>query len=714
MKAVLFRVKGMGCAACAARIEKALREAEGVREATVNFAAQKARVVYDPERTSPQKLKETIKAFGYELEELGSALQRVKSEEDLAEAKRRLLVAWICVPLVFLLKDPVLLFLVASLVQFYSGWEFLEKAFKGLKRRTLDMNTLVSLGTLSAYLYSTAVAFFSKTPSHLYYESVVMIVAFVLLGRFLETRARGRAQRALKALVELVPKKARVVKGDEEVEVPAEALVPGDIVVVRPGERIPADGVVVEGRSSVDESPVTGESLPVDKREGDEVIGGSLNLYGVLKFEVKRAGEDAVISTLIRLVEEAQGSKARVQRLADRVSAVFVPLVCAIAAVTFLIWYAFGPQPKFTNALVSAISVLVIACPCALGLATPAAIVVATSRAARRGILVRNATSLEEGARVEACVFDKTGTLTQGKPSVRKVISVAPYREEEVLRVAASLERHSEHPISRAVLEAAKGVELLETSEVKVEPGVGIFGKVGNDEFFVGRHEAHLKEAEEEKAKGRTVVFVLRNGRVMGALSVSDVPRPEAAAVVKELKAMGIKVYMLTGDGKRSAEAVARELGIEEVFSEVLPHEKVEKVRELKEAGMRVAVVGDGINDAAALVEANLGIALSSGTDIAVEAADVVLVRTDLRLVPLTVKLCRRTLKIIKENLFWAFAYNVTAIPVAAGALYPFFGIKLSPGIAAAAMAFSSVSVVTNALRVSVEDGKKEEKKEKV
>ncbi|MBX6422912.1 heavy metal translocating P-type ATPase [Thermosulfurimonas sp. F29] len=801
-----FRISGMSCAACAARIEKILSRLPGVFEASVNFAAARARVVYDPERISPQKMVEAIGKEGYELVpelarqettvvaiggmscaacvarlekvlgklpgvfevsiNLASGKARLTYDPELTgisdfrrvienegyqflglsrettsyaggpeearlyELKRRLLAAWALVPPIFLLSMAdlfpfvsripretrhFLLFLLATPVEFYAGWEFLRGALKGLRHNTMDMNTLVSLGTLSAYSYSVVITLFPEVfvraglPLHVYYDSATMIIAFVLLGRYLEVKARGRAGEAVRKLLSLSPPVARVIREGEEREIPAEALLPGDLVVVRPGERVPADGIIVEGRTALDESMLTGESLPVEKEPGSRVIGGTLNLYGVFRFRVEKVGRETVLATVARLVEEAQGSKARVQRLADRVAGVFVPVVLTVAGLTFIVWYFMGPEPRLPNALLSFVSVLVIACPCAMGLATPAAVMVGTGRAAELGILIKNASALEEGARITACVFDKTGTLTLGKPRVQEIIPAPGYTEEEVLRLAAAIEKHSEHPLSLAVVRAAANLSVPEAREIQAVPGKGLRGLVDGKEVWVGNPawvagetsiSSEFRERMERGSSGKTIILVARDKEVVGGLAIADVLRPEAREVINTLKAMGISVFMLTGDNRATAEALARELSLDGYRAEVLPGDKACIVRELRERGFRVAMVGDGVNDAPALAEADLGIALSSGTDIALESADAALMRPDLRLVPLAIRLARATLRIIKENLFWAFGYNVLAIPIAAGALYPLWGLRLSPAIAAAAMALSSVSVVTNALRL--------------
>ncbi len=731
---VVIRVGGMTCAACVARIEKALKRIPGVKEAQVNLAAGTATVVYDSALASLSQFRQAIENEGYEFLGLLSEAPSSESLEEkrLKDLKRKLLVAWALAPLVFILSMPkifpwvaripletrfLLLFLLSTPVEFYAGAEFLGRALKSLRHRSADMNTLVSLGTLAAYLYSAVVVFFpgffrrAGLPLHVYFDSAVMIIAFVLLGRYLEVKARGRATEAVRKLLKLAPPTARVIRDGEEKEIPAEALLPGDVIVVRPGERLPADGTILEGETALDESMLTGESLPVEKGPGDKVIGGTLNIHGVIKVRVEKTGRDTVLATIARLVEEAQGSKARIQRLADRVAGIFVPVVLVVAALTFIIWYLFGPEPKLTNALLSFVSVLVIACPCAMGLATPAAVMVATGRAAEEGILVKNALALEEGARVKVCVFDKTGTLTLGKPEVKEVIPAPGKRLEQVLRVAGALERHSEHPLSRAIFAKASHFTPPEAQKVKAKVGQGILGEVEGEPSAVGKKELILKlgakpPEELEKAasrlarKGHTVIWVFWGGEVLGLISLADSARPEAKEAIRALKEMGLKVFMLTGDNRLTAQAISSELDLDGFWAEVLPAEKSAKIEELRRGGARVAMVGDGVNDAPALAAADLGVALSSGTDIALHAADVALMREDLRLVPRTMRLSRKTLSIIKQNLFWAFAYNILAIPIAAGLLYPFYDLRLSPPIAAAAMAMSSVSVVSNALRL--------------
>ncbi len=727
----VLRVGGLSCAACVRRLEKALLRLPGVKEVAVNLASGTAYVVYDPLQTDLADLRRAIEEEGYRFLGLSQEISRqVAEEETLKALKRRLFVAWLLAPVVFFLSMPklfpwveqvaletrfFLLFVLSSVVEFYPGAEFLSRAFKALRHGAADMNTLVSLGTLAAYGYSAMVTFFPRPflaaglPLHVYYDSAVMIIAFVLLGRYLETKARGKATEAIRKLLSLTPQTARVIKEGKEEEIPAEALLPGDVVLVRPGERVPADGVIIEGKTTLDESMLTGESLPVEKGEGEKVVGGTLNLHGAFLFRVEKVGKDTVLATIARLVEEAQGSKARLQRLADRVAGVFVPLVLLVALVTFGVWYLWGPEPRLTNALLSLVSVLVIACPCAMGLATPAAVMVATGRAAEEGLLVKNALALEEGARARVCVFDKTGTLTLGEPRVKDLVPAPGEKIETLLKVAGALERYSEHPLSRAIYEKAKGFEPYEAQKIEALPGKGIKGEIFGKPALVGKislledleiPEETLKAAERLARRGETVVFVAFGEKVLGVIGLADVLRPEAKEVVKTLKALKLKVFMLTGDQELTARSIAQELALDGYWAGVLPQEKAQKIRDLRGQGEKVLMVGDGINDAPALAEADCGLALSSGTDIALEAADMALMRPDLRGVVKAVKLARATLRVIKQNLFWAFAYNVLAIPLAAGIFYPFFGWRLSPPVAAAAMALSSVSVVSNALRL--------------
>ena len=548
--------------------------------------------------------------------------------------------------------------------------------------------------------------------SVIYLEVASGVVALILLGRYLEARAKGQASEAIRRLMALAPQKARVVRNGEETEIPAEEVQVGDIVVVRPGERIPLDGVVLEGHSAVDESMVTGESVPVDKGPGDAVLGGTVNRMGAFRFRATRVGKDTTLSQIIRLVEEAQTRKAPVQRLADRISAVFVPAVIAVATLTFLVWWVWGPQPSFTFALANFIAVLIIACPCALGLATPTAILVGTGKGAELGVLIKGGEALEAAGRVQVVILDKTGTLTRGKPALTDVHPMNGLSEVDLLQLAGSAERGSEHPLGQAVVEAARarGIALADPEGFEAIPGGGIVARVEGRSVIVGTlrllgerglsPNGLLEVTDRLSQEGKTPMAVAVDGIAAGVLAVADTLKPHAREVVEELRRMGLQVAILTGDTRGTAEAIARQLGVDRVLSEVLPHQKVEEVRRLQSEGYRVAFVGDGINDAPALAQADLGIAIGAGTDVAMEAADVVLVGDDLWGIVRAIRLSRATLRTIRQNLFWAFAYNVALIPVAAGVLYPFFGVLLNPVFAAAAMALSSVTVVSNSLRL--------------
>jgi Cu+-exporting ATPase len=580
------------------------------------------------------------------------------------------------------------------------------------------MDTLVALGTSAAYFYSAWVTFFpdrvaaaGHAPA-VYYDTAVMIITFILLGRWLEARTRGRASEALRRLFALAPPTARVRRGEVEQEMPLAEVAVGDLVVVRPGEKIPVDGVVAEGLSSVDESMLTGESMPVPKEPGAEVWGATLNLRGFLVFKATRVGRDMVLSQIIRLVDEAQTSKAPIEALVDRVAAVFVPVVMALAAATFLAWYLWGPPPAFSRAIISMVAVLIIACPCAMGLATPTAIMVGSGRGAELGILMRGGEPLERGYRLTTVVFDKTGTLTRGAPQVTDVHTWGRWSIDAVLAQAAALEEKSEHPLAEAVTHAAKAQNLTlpRVDDFQAVPGRGVEAKIdgqavllGNLAFLAGQGVASEELSiyqDRLSGEGKTAIFLAVGGLPVGVIAAADTLKPRAAQTVAKLQAMGLKILLLSGDNKMTAAAVAASIGIEEVLAEVLPGDKAKKVAELQAAGEVVAMVGDGINDAPALAAADIGIALGTGADVALEAADLTLIRDDLDLIPAAIKLSRQMMRIIRQNLFWAFCYNIVAIPVAAGVFYPIWGWTMNPALAALAMAMSSVSVVTNSLRL--------------
>lgn len=715
----------MHCAACAATVERTLRGAPGVQSAAVNFATEQATVSFDDQVADVGKLVSVIESAGYGALEPGEDAERTAGAREAGEISRRLAISAALTVLIMLamhlrllparVNEWVLLAL-ATPVQFWAGWRFYQGAWTGLRNRSADMSTLIALGTSAAYLYSLVitvdpalVASAGARPS-LYYDTAAMIITLILLGRSLEARAKGRASEAIRRLAGLQAKTARVVRDGDEVEVPIGEVVVGDIVSVRPGERVPVDGVVVEGHSTVDESMITGESMPVEKSPGDAVVGSTINRTGAFRLRATGVGSDTALARIIRMVEEAQTTKAPIQRLADRVAGIFVPIVIALAAITTAVWLVVGPSPG--HAMVAAVSVLIIACPCAMGLATPMSLLVGTGRAAELGILIRSGEALEAAGNIETVVFDKTGTLTGGRPEVTNVVAAPGWAEDEVLALAASVERHSEHPLGEAVVRAAmgRGLMLGALEHFEAIPGQGVRAQVGGRAVAVGT--ARLMEAElvlpgaladraaELEEQGKTVMYVASGREAVGVIALSDLAKQEAAEAVRRLKQMGLHVVMMTGDNPRTARAVASAVGLDEVRAGVLPDRKTEAVKQFQISGRRIAMIGDGINDAPALAQADVGIAIGRGTDIAMEAADITLVRDDLRLVPEAIHLSRAILRNIRQNLFWAFFYNTMGIPIAAGVLYPVLHTLLNPAIAAAAMAFSSVSVVTNALRL--------------
>jgi P-type Cu+ transporter len=615
----------------------------------------------------------------------------------------------------------IIIFILACPVQFWIGAQFYRGLVSVFKYRVADMNTLIAVGTLSAFIYSTIVTFFpgllsgTGTETYIYFDTAAMIIVLILLGRYFETRARSRASGAIKRLLDLQVRQATVIRDGRQVQVDIDSVEKGEVVLVRPGEKVPLDGIITEGSPSIDESMISGESIPVEKSMGDEVTGATVNLSGSFKFRVTRTGSDTFLAMIIKMVEDAQSSKAPIQRLVDKVAGYFVPGVIGIAVLTFLLWFFLGPQPSAANSLIRFVAVLIIACPCALGLATPTAIIVGTGKGAENGIFIRDARSLEIAHRLTTIVFDKTGTLTEGKPRVRKVLVLesSPVKDkEELLFLAASSELHSEHPLGKAIVEKAEesGIKLQQPSGFKSYAGKGIAAEVGGHRLLKGNRLLMEKEgvrmqpfghmAEEISSGGETAVYVAVDGTAAGIISMADNLKPNAGNIVSGLKEIGLEVVLITGDNRLTAEAIASRAGIDKVYAEVLPGQKADRVKELQESGEMVAMVGDGINDAPALVQSDMGIALGTGTDIAIESGKIILTGGDLQGVLNAISLSRRTVRIIKQNLFWAFFYNILLIPVAAGVLYPFFGIQISPIFAAGAMAFSSISVVSNSLRL--------------
>jgi Cu+-exporting ATPase len=730
-------VGGMTCAACVRRVENALKDVPGVREASVNLASSRATVTHHPLEVSPEQLQQALKDTGYQflgiMDESPEDPVREATRRELRDLRRKLIVGAVLNVLIMAGSMPhsipllsavphrwllIALLILTTPAVFWVGSRFLTGAIKATRQRTADMSTLVALGALSAYFYSAAATFFPDFFSkagyelHVYYDSAAMIVTLVLLGRFLEMKARGRTSEAIRKLMQLTPRTARVLRDGQELEVPVESLAPGDLIQVRPGERVATDGRLESGSSAVDESMLTGESMPVTKRVGDEVFAGTVNQGGSFMFTATKIGAETVLAQIIRLVEEAQGSKAPIQRFADRVASIFVPVVMVLAIITFGVWGFLVEDPDMGRALLNFVSVLIIACPCAMGLATPTAVMVGTGLGAESGILIKGGESLEKACRLTTVLFDKTGTLTRGRPEITEMLTAPGTEQASLLKWAASLETVSEHPLGRAIVSRARadGVRLQPVFEFEAMAGLGARGEVEGREVLVGSSRllgeksvplaAIAGDADAMLSRGRTCVFVAVGGEAVGAVCLADTPRESSREAVETLKAMGLNVTMITGDREVAARVVAGDLGVQRVLAEVLPGEKAGEIRRLQEAGEVVAMVGDGINDAPALAAADVGIAIGAGTDVAVEASDITLMRDDLRLVPAAIRLSSLTMRIIKQNLFWAFFYNSLGIPIAAGVLYPFFGILLNPMLAAAAMAMSSVSVVSNALRL--------------
>ncbi|HZX44348.1 MAG TPA: heavy metal translocating P-type ATPase [Candidatus Nanoarchaeia archaeon] len=721
MKKTDLLISGMHCASCATLLTKALSKKEGVKEANVNYGTAKAAITFDEKKTNEEELIKIVEKKGYKASvsdgKIDVEKQQKAQQEEIKGIKRMFYFSLVFAIPIFLItmilmwtgvmlpyKDFIL-FALSTPVQFIAGWQFYTGTWSALKNKSANMDTLIAVGTSAAYFYSLFVLFFQPGEEQ-YFEISAILITLVVLGKLLESVAKGKTSEAIKKLMGMTPKTAIVIRGKKEIEIAVDDVVVGDIVLVKPGERIPVDGEIVDGYSAVDESMITGESIPVEKKKGDEVFGATINKHGAFKFKTTKVGANTTLASIIKLIEDAQGHKAPIQRFADMISAYFVPIVIVLSIITFGVWYLLLAA-ELSFAVIAAVAVVVIACPCALGLATPTAIMVGTGKGAQHGILIKGGEALETAHKLKYIIFDKTGTITNGTPEVTDIVTLDGSKEGKVLQLAASIEKNSEHPLAEAIVKKADKIHLSAAKKFKAIPGHGVTAQIDRTTYYFGnpklmkdqsiniaKYTDQIHSLEED---GKTVMVLSDSKKAIGLIGVADQIKDTSAEAVKMLNKLGIKVYMITGDNERTAKAIARKAEIENVFAEVLPEDKAKYVKKLQANG-KVAMVGDGINDAPALAQADIGIAMGSGTDVAMETGNIVLMRNDLLDVPRAIKLSKFTMGKIKQNMFWALIYNVLGIPVAAGIFYAWTGWLLSPIIAGGAMALSSVSVVSNSL----------------
>jgi len=715
-----LKIQGMHCASCVTILTRALKKVDGVINAVVNYSTEKATVEYDDSKTKEEYLITAVKNKGYTAQVLkeGEASQEaIMRKKDIKNLKQKVIISTLLafpalILGMFFMKNPVpfqmyILWFLATPIQFYIGWPFYKGMWAALKNKTANMDTLIAIGTSAAYFYSVYVVLFDPM-GHQYFETSAVLITLVLVGKYLEAVAKGKTSEAITKLMKIGAKTAVVLRDGKEIQISIDDVQKGDVIVVKPGQKVPVDGIIIEGHSTIDESMVTGESIPVEKKKDDEVIGSTINKQGSFVMKATKVGSETTLARIVKLIEEAQTKKAPIQRFADQISAYFVPIVIFIALLSFTVWFSIVHSPA-GFALIAAVAVLVIACPCALGLATPTSIMVGTGKGAKHGILIKGGDALETAHKIKYVIFDKTGTITKGKPEVTDVVTVKGVDEKELLEIASSIEAKSEHPLADAIVEEGKkkAVSFRQVTSFNAITGHGVESKIGKIKYYIGNLklmqkqkiklgglESQLEQLEEE---GKTVMIVADERKPLGIIAVADEIKPDSPKAIHLLKKMGITPYMITGDNKRAAAAIAKKVGIDKFFAEVLPEDKANYVKKLQRAGT-VAMVGDGINDAPALAQADIGIAMGSGTDVAMETGNVVLMKNNLLDVPKAIKLSRMTMSKIRQGMFWALFYNILGIPIAAGVLYPITGTLLNPMVAGGAMALSSVSVVVNAL----------------